>query len=751
MGSKDSETIASLTIQQQIDACCQAFEQAWKDDGTATLEDYVTRVPQIGRKQLLRALLILEKKYLRGNDGAPPSDSQLCDLHPKLMPEVAAQLKLLQERALDGSNAGALKSSQSASSKELEQTIDHTPASSGSRGLHIRCPHCSNPVELLTDAPLESITCRTCGSIFSLVGSENETGEAPVLKKIGRFQLINRVGMGGFGTVWKARDTELDRTVAIKIPRKGQLRREEEEQFFREARSAAQLRHPNIVPVHEVGRDGDTIFIVSDLIRGVSLADWISGATPSAREVAELLASVADALHHAHEMGVIHRDLKPPNILLDDFGRPYVMDFGLAKREIGEITMTVDGQLLGTPAYMSPEQAEGAGHWTDRRTDIYSLGVILFRMLTGELPFRGNAQMQIHQRITEDPPDPRKLNRHIPRDLSTICLKCLERSPNGRYSTALELSQELRRYLRQEPILSRPISRTERFLRWAKRSPALATASALTVFLAIAGPVVAMVLYNLSQRQKQLLLENNKLINRNQADINEYKGQVDDLRGQLDVWEGKANPYDFWPPKREEPPRHNIVADVLNQSSAALANSLRDGKYDGAESARGYLGLAVLAQANGRGSEARGYYELAREQLQALRQQHPEQPQIARALADCHLRLAELARPDDARAAEQELQKARGIYRQLAAEHRTEPTHQIAWLEAELTSAFHTAGNDRDTHLKRVAEIHRNLAGNWPTNPGELYRLACYLTEQAPILLDAASTPSSTDADAATD
>src|SRR6185503_9811329 len=118
---------------------------------------------------------------------------------------------------------------------------------------------------------------------------------------------------------------------------------------------------------------------------------------------------------------------KPSNILLDEFNEPHIMDFGLAKREVGEISMTVDGQVLGTPAYMSPEQADGRGHWTDRRTDIYSLGIVLFRMLTGELPFRGNAQMQIHKRLTEDAPDPRTLNRHIPRDLCTICLKCLER------------------------------------------------------------------------------------------------------------------------------------------------------------------------------------------------------------------------------------------------------------------------------------------------------------------------------------
>ena len=280
---------------------------------------------------------------------------------------------------------------------------------SGSRGLHIRCPHCQVALELLADAPLDEINCSGCGSNFSLVDWGENQAATSALQQIGRFQLLGRIGVGGFGTVWKARDTDLDRAVAIKIPRKGQLGASESELFFREARAAAQLKHPNIVPVHEVGRDGDTIFIVSELILGESLANWLKEQRPSLREMTELLAKVADALHYAHERGVVHRDFKPSNVMIDQQGEPHLMDFGLAKREMGEVTMTIDGQVLGTPAYMSPEQAAGGTHWVDRRTDVYSLGVVLFEVLTGELPFRGNAQMQIRERVSANAPNPRRI------------------------------------------------------------------------------------------------------------------------------------------------------------------------------------------------------------------------------------------------------------------------------------------------------------------------------------------------------
>jgi TolB-like protein/Flp pilus assembly protein TadD/predicted Ser/Thr protein kinase len=364
------------------------------------------------------------------------------------------------------------------------------------------CRKCG--AKIFSDAPAG--LCTGCVLEAAVLGSDDDRGSAKqhnadappenkktaraaeLLGELGDYELLEEVGRGGQGVVFRARQKSLNRTVALKVISLGQWASKAHlKRFRREAEAAASLDHPGIVPIYEVGeRDGSCYFSMK-FVEGGQVDEVVRRAPMSIRQAAELIAKVARTVHYAHEHGILHRDVKPGNILLDQKGEPQLTDFGLARLVETESTMTRTLEVLGTPSYMAPEQAMGNNSAVSSATDVYGLGAVFYQLLTGQPPFAGGATYEtIKLLLDNEPKQPRLLNPKIDRDLSTICLKCLEKDPKRRYSSALALAEDLERWLKHEPIRARHTGVFARGQKWVQRNPTSALLAACLVALAAA-------------------------------------------------------------------------------------------------------------------------------------------------------------------------------------------------------------------------------------------------------------------------
>jgi eukaryotic-like serine/threonine-protein kinase len=386
------------------------------------------------------------------------------------------------------------------------------------------CSHCGASYQVSDEKLGRAGTCKKCGQQFVLASvaatqdfNPGETITAPISppggprrrlgERIGRFTIWSHLGSGAFGSVYQAQDTQLKRDVALKLPHPEILAHEvHRARFLREPEAAAQLRHPNIVPIYDAGFEGEQFYIASAFINGVSLQRRLAEGRPKFSEAARMVLALAEALHYAHGQGIVHRDVKPANIMLDQNGEPMLMDFGMAQLREAENRLTHDGAAVGTPAYMAPEQAAGKSDEVGPASDQYSLGVVLYEMLCGQRPFQGPVAAVLSQVMNQEPEGPQKRNPSVPRDLQTICLKAMSKRPEDRYPSCRHLADDLCRWMENQPIQARRASIPERVGRWIRREPVV-VASALCVVLALAGGMAVASRYAIqaNQRAEELL------------------------------------------------------------------------------------------------------------------------------------------------------------------------------------------------------------------------------------------------------
>jgi formylglycine-generating enzyme required for sulfatase activity len=439
-----------LSAVERVDDICVRFEAAWKAGQRPLIEDYLPAgLPEPERAAVLRELLPLELAY-RFPDHRPLVDAAVRDAAPAVGPPPPTLIPIAKTATMPPTQEGPL-------------------------------------------------------------AAEGDTGLLPGYPDVPGYEILGPLGVGGMGVVYRARQVKANRLVALKMIKAGAGASDEQLQRFRvEAEAVARLQHPHIVQIYEVGEAEGKPFFALEFVEGGSLDRKLNGTPLPGRRAAQLVQKLAEAMHAAHERGIIHRDLKPQNVLLTADGQPKVTDFGLAKFLDGEPgafaagSQTQSGAVLGTPSYMAPEQALGQRQKLGPATDVYALGAILYELLTGRPPFRAAEMLDtLYQVANEEPVPPTRLQPQVPRDLETICLKCLQKESGKRYDSAEELANDLRRFQAGEPIRARPVGTVERTWKWARRHPALAALLGVVLLALVGLTVLSAVALDREQKARQ--------------------------------------------------------------------------------------------------------------------------------------------------------------------------------------------------------------------------------------------------------
>ena len=539
------------------------------------------------------------------------------------------------------------------------------------------CPKCGGAIEMPSGEPPSKCVCPECGTelarasdeTVSLVrGGDDDTityvvqrhqsdagtRDAATFSNFGDYELLEEIARGGMGVVYRARHRPLNRIVAVKMILAGRLASESEvKRFHHEAEAAAGLDHPNIVPVYEVGEQDGRQFFAMGFVEGQSLQDAVQENPLSPRESAGVTATIATAVQYAHSKGIVHRDLKPGNVLIDQDGQPRITDFGLAKRTEADAGMTATGQIVGTPAYMPPEQASGDIEKIGPTADVYSLGAILYYLLTGRPPFQSDSVMETLKQVLErDPVSPRMLNPAVDRDLETICLKCLEKDAAKRYASAADLANDLIRYQEGKPIVARPIGRIGRITRWCRRRPLPAALILTVAVVAIAGVVGIAAQWQRAEANYQQSQENLKAANEatqrandnlTTANAAQAKAVRSDKRTQgalKNVLTRLTNDSTYMQNPGTAQLRYDVQTQTLNYFTELLRERPDDIDLQW-ETGQATFWLALTAEDLGKRKEAMAGYHAALRLFEKIEVKRREK-QVALKLADCYGNIAGL-------------------------------------------------------------------------------------------------------------